>query len=96
METCAQISQIRANKRLENAIISTILNNVNTGICFYQTKPSQAMRLSLEETIIENLPFAELVAAECKAGVFVLEKLTQLYNDVINKIHVHTIALPEA
>lgn len=89
MEKCAQNSE----NSLTNTLISIILNNVNTGICFYQKKPTIVMRLSLEESIIENMPFAELVAIESEKGRYVLEKLQQLSRDVINCLPVNTIKL---
>jgi len=64
MEKCAQNSE----NSLTNTLISIILNNVNTGICFYQKKPTIGMRLSLEESIIENMPFAELVSVQSEHG----------------------------
>jgi len=91
MKKCTQNSE----NSLTNTLISIILNNVNTGICFYQTKPTIGMRLSLEESIIENMPFAELVAIESEKGRYVLEKLQQLSRDVINRLPVNTIELPE-
>jgi len=81
MEKCAQNSE----KTLVKAVISTILTNVNNAICFYKNKPSTVMKLSLEETIIENMTFAELVADECEEGVYLLEQLQKLNDAVIHQ-----------
>jgi hypothetical protein len=79
---------------LENAVIQTILNNVNVAIRFYQKKPSLAMRISLEETIIENKTFAQLVSMQSADGEFLLKKLEQMHNDVIDQVQVSPIELP--
>lgn len=80
-------------KILENEVINAVLDNVNTAICFYQNKPSTAMKLSLEETVIDNLPFAKIVAKRSKKGEQLLEQLEQLRNDVIGFFSINKIEL---
>lgn len=90
MAKCTQNSA----ETLENAVISTIVNNVNTAIRFFDFKPSTAMRISLEETIIENLTFAELVATKSEAGKEVFGTLKKMNDDVIDQIKVLPIQPP--
>jgi hypothetical protein len=91
MNQCTQNS----TETLINGIISTILNNVNTGVRFFQACSNTPMRVSLEETIRENLPFAELAAKQSVQGKYVLEKLTEMYNDVYDCPTISIIELPE-
>ena len=91
MNKCTQNSKTA----LVNAIISTILSNVNVGVRFFQACPNTPMRVSLEETIRENLPFAELAANQSIQGQYVLEKLKEMYNDVYDCTTISIIELPE-
>lgn len=78
---------------LVNDVINTVLNNVNTGICFYRKRPTVNMRLSLEETIIENMPFAELAAKHSTHGKLLLEKLKELNSTLMEHLPIFPIEL---
>lgn len=88
----AKLTQ-NSEKALENEVINAVLDNVNTAICFYHNKPSTAMKLSLEETVIDNLPFAKIVAKQSAKGAELLEKLEQLSNNVIGFFPIGKIEL---
>lgn len=89
MDKCAQNSE----KTLENEVINAVVDNVNTAICFYHNKPTTTMKLSLEETLIDNLPFAKLVSSRSEKGAELLEKLEKLSNDVIGFFPIMKIEL---
>ena len=83
----------KCTQNLVNDVINTVINNVNTGICFYQKRPTANMRLSLEETVIENMPFAELVAKQSDYGKLLLEKLNDLNATLIERLPIFPIEL---
>jgi len=93
MEKCASNSVKPSENTLQHEVINTVLDNVNNAICFYHNKPSTAMKLSLEETLIDNLPFAKLVAKHSKTGAELLEKLEKLSNEVIGLFPINKIEL---
>jgi hypothetical protein len=72
----------KCTQNLVNEVIQTVLNVVNESICFYRKRPTTAMRLGIEDTVINNLPFAKLVASKSPEGERLLEKLNKL-NDVL-------------
>lgn len=88
-----QLTQ-NSGKVLTNAVISLILTNVNNAVSFYLYAPTAQMSISLEETIRENLPFAELVAHQSPAGRWVLTKLKKMNDDVIDRKFIEHLELP--
>jgi hypothetical protein len=78
----------KCTQNLVNDVIKTVLENVNNAICFYRKRPTISMRLSLEETVIENMTFAKLVADKCEEGVYLLEQLQNLNSAVC---HQHSV-----
>jgi len=91
MDKCCQ----KSTKSLENEVINTVLDNVNTAICFYKNRPSTVMKLSLEETIIDNVPFAELVANRSEQGAMLLEQLEKLSDKVIGCLPIFKLEIEE-
>jgi hypothetical protein len=83
-----------SGKILTNAVISIILTNVNNAVSFYRYAPNTGMSISLEETIRENLPFAELVANQSPAGRWLLTKLKKMNDDVIDRKLIEHLELP--
>jgi len=81
----------KCTQNLVNDLIKTVLNNVNNGICFYRNRPTLAMRLSLEEMVIDNLAFAELVKSKSVEGGRLLEKLNKLNDCLINRLPIFPI-----
>ncbi len=85
----------KCTQNLVNDVINTVINNVNTGVCFYRKRPTANMRLSLEETVIDNMPFAELVAKQSEHGKLLLEKLNDLNATLIERLPIFPIELGE-
>ncbi|NQZ24468.1 MAG: hypothetical protein HRT53_20780 [Colwellia sp.] len=81
----------KCTQNLVSGVITTVLNNVNNAICFYTKRPSLAMRLSLEETVTDNLSFAELVKSNSAEGKRLLEKLNKLNDCLINRLPIFPI-----
>lgn len=90
MNQCTQNS----TELLVSSVISTILTNVNTAIRFFQKDKCLEMRLSLEETIFQHIPFAALVEKQSPEGELLFKKLKQMHNDVIDRVKVVPIELP--
>jgi|GEM_PF-2040318 len=91
MDKCTQNSE----NPLVKAVILTILNNVNVALCFYKKRPTTPMRISLEETIIENTTFAQLIADECHEGAYLLNLLNKLNDQVIQTSLVRGVYIPK-
>lgn len=91
MDKCTQNSA----EIVINEVISTLLSNVNTAICFYQKRPTFNSRLSLEETLIENIPFAIIAANYSSQGQYLLEQLKHLNDSIIHRLPIVEIELTE-
>lgn len=82
-------------KALENEVLEAVVDNVNTAICFFKNKPSTVMRLSLEETIIDNLPFAKLIAKRSLQGKILFEQLEKLGEKLMGSFPIFKLEMPE-
>lgn len=80
----------KTSEQLTRDILETVLNNVNTAICFYQNRATTAMRISLEETVIENLTFIALVADHYAPAYALQTKLI-----VINEYLIKNLPIPK-
>lgn len=95
MDKCAPNSVKQSEKTLENEVIEAVVDNVNTAICFFKNRPTLVMKLSLEETIIDNLPFAKLIAKRSPQGAVLLEQLEKLGEKVMRCLPIFKLEIPE-
>ena len=78
----AQFTQ-NSTEILTKKLINTVIDNVNTAICFYKKRTTNAMRISVEETVIENLTFAVILADESNYALYIYQQLKQLNEDIL-------------
>lgn len=83
----------KCTQNLVNDVINTVLENVNTAICFYMKRPTVNMRLSLEESVIDNMPFAKLAAQQSEHGKLLVEKLNELNSTLVEHLPIFPIKL---
>jgi hypothetical protein len=83
----------KSAETLINKVTETVLNNVNDAVCAYKKHATIAMRLSLEETLIENLTFIKLVADQSIRADYLLMRLDILINNIMLPMPVFEIEM---
>jgi hypothetical protein len=83
----------KCTQKLVNDVIETVLSTVNMDICFYRKRPTLSKRLSLEETVINNLPLADLLADKSPEGKRLQEKLKKLHACLITRLPIFPIEI---